>query len=75
MFVINTSLGEIDCSGCQIFIKGPTLYAKRIEKPEFVVLPIKIAEMPNIATAEKALRRIRHAIKTQEHYVDLTDFE
>ena len=31
--------------------------------------------MPNVAAAEKALRRIRYAIKTGKTYVDLTDLE
>ena len=75
MFVINSSLGKTDCSDCQIFKKGTELFAKRVQQRKFVSLPIKIAEMPNIATAEAALRRILYAVKIGEHYVDITDLE
>ena len=75
IFVINSSLGKTDCSGCLIYQKGPTLFAKHAEQPEFLSLPIKIAEMMDGAAVEEALRRIRYAIKTQKFYVDLTDLE
>lgn len=75
IFVINSSLGSTDCAGCQTFIKGKALFTKRVQQPKFVSLPIKIAEMPNVAATEAALRRIRYAIKIGKHYVDLTDLE
>ena len=75
MFVIDSSLGSTDCSGCEIFKKGTVLFAKRIERPGFVTLPIKIAEMPHVTAAEKALKRIQYAIKTGERSVELTDLE
>lgn len=75
MFIVNSNLGSTDCSGCEIFKKGMVLFAKRIERPGFVTLPIKIAEMPNIAAAEKALKRIQDAFETGETSVKLTDLE
>ena len=71
MFVINSSLGGTDCSGCQIFKKGKMLFAKRVQQPEYVWM----TQMRNVAAARAALRRIRYAIKTGKHYVDLTDLE
>ena len=55
--------------------KNTVLFAKVLQQPNFVALPIRIAEMPNVAAVEEALGRIRHAIKTGELYVDLTDLE
>ena len=75
MFVINSSLGRTNCLGCLIFKKGTTSFAKCIEQLEFVSLPVKIAEMPNVAYTEEALRRIRYTIKTGKLYVDLTDLD
>ena len=75
MFVINSSLGSTDCSDCQIFKKGTVLFAKGLQQPNFAALPIKIAKMPNVAAAAKALGRIQRAIKTGERYVNLTDLE
>ena len=75
MFVIKSSLGSTDCSDCRIFTKGTALFAKNLQQPEFVSLPIKIAEMPNVAVAIEALRRIRYAIKRRKLYVNLTDLE
>ena len=75
MFGINSSLGDTDCSGCQIFRRGTVLFARLVQEPNFVSLPIKIAEMPNVAAAEAALRRIHWASKIGKRYVDLTDLE
>ena len=75
MFVINSGLGDTDCSDCQIFRRGTGIFAKRVQGLKFVSLPIKIAEMPNVAAAKKALRRIQYAIKVDKDYVDLTDLE
>ena len=75
MFVIHSSLGSTDCTGCQIFNKGTTLFIKHIKQPEFASLPIKIAEIRNIASIQKALRRIQNAIKTGKRSVELTDLE
>ena len=75
MFVINSNLGSTDCSGCLIYNKGAALFAKHLQQPHFVALPIRIAEMPNIAVAEAALKRIQFAIITGKLYVDLTDLE
>ena len=51
------------------------LFAKRVEQPKFVSLPVRIAEMPNVASTEEALRRIRYTIKVGKLYGDLTDLE
>lgn len=75
MFVINSGLGDTDCSGCRIFRRGTVLFAKCVQGPKFVALPTKIAEMPNVAAAKEALRRIQYAIKIDEDSVDLTDLE
>ena len=55
--------------------KGTMLFAKRVEQPKFVSLPVRIAEMPNVASTEEALRRIRYTIKVGKLYGDLTDLE
>ena len=75
MLVIHSSLGSTDCSRCRVFNSGTTLFAQRIGQPEFTLLPIKIAEMRNIAAVEEALIRIQHATKTGEDSVELTDLE
>lgn len=75
MFVIHSSLGSTDCSGCQIFNRGTTLFVKRIRQPEFALLPIKIAEVRNVAAVKEALSRIQHAIKNGKRSVKLTDLE
>ena len=75
MFVIKSSLDSTDCSGCRIYKKDTTLFAKRVQQPNLAVLPLKIAEMPNVAAAEAALERIRFAIITGKTHVDLTDLE
>lgn len=75
VFIVNSSLGSTDCSGCEISKKGTVLFAKRIEQPGFVTLPIKIAEMPSVAAAEIALKRIQYAIKTGKRSVELMDLE
>ena len=78
MLIVKSSLGETDCCGCHIFKKGKVLFAKLLQPdylPEFVTLPIKIAEMPNAEAAELALRIVQYAIKTGKDYVDLTDLE
>ena len=75
MFVINSGLGNTDCSGCRIFRRGTVLFAKPVHEPNFVSLATKIAEMPNVAAAKEALRRIQYAIKIDEDCVDFTDLE
>ena len=75
MFVIHSSLGSTDCSGCRVFNSGTTLFAKRIEEPDFALLPIKIAEMRNVAAVEEALNRIQHAIKAGKRSIKLIDLE
>lgn len=75
MFLINSSLGKTDCSDCRMFRKDRVLFAQKIQQPKFVSLPIRIAEMPSVADAEEALRRIQYAIKTGKIYVNLTDLE
>lgn len=75
MFVINSSLGETDCSDCRIFRTDRVLFAQNIQQPRVVSLPIRIAEMPDAVTAKVALKRIRYAIKTGKLYVDLTGLE
>ena len=75
MLVISSSFGATDCSGCQIFNKGTTLFAKRIMRPGSVSLAIKIAEMRDTAATMKALRRIENAIETGENFIELIDLE
>ena len=75
LLFVNSNFGITDCSGCLIFQKGKALFAKNLQQPEFVSLPIRIAEMPNVEVAIEALRRIRYAIKRGKLYVDLTDLE
>lgn len=75
MLVISSSLGATDCSGCQIFNKGTTLFAKHIVPPGSVSLAIKIAEMRDTTSTTEALRRIKDAIETGENFIGLIDLE
>ena len=75
MLVISSSLGTTDCSGCQIFNKGTTLFAKRIVRSGSISLAIKIAEMRDAAATTTALRRIKNAIGTGKNFIKLTDLE
>ena len=57
LLFLNSSLGITNCSGCLIFKKGKTLFAKRIEEPEFVVLPIKIAENAECSCCRRGIEK------------------
>lgn len=67
--------------------EGTMVFAEHVPEPgnyttsKFVSLPIKIAEMPSAAAAERALWRITYAIETEKRIesdmitVDLRDLE
>ena len=81
VLVIGSRLGSTDCSGCRIFRRGRSIFAKRLRQPEdigvgrFVALPVKVAELPTICAAEAALKRINEAKKTRKGVVNLEDLE
>ena len=79
MFIIESHLGRIDCSSCEIFRRGRKIFAKHIEQPDeidsdiVVSLPIKVADLSSTALAKIALGRIASAIKLGDTIVDLRD--
>lgn len=81
ILIVESHLGSTNCSGCRFFRRGRSIFAKRFRQPEdigvgrFVVLPLKVAELPTPCAAKKALERIDTARKARKGRVDLKDLE
>lgn len=79
--IVHSSIGSIDCSGCEFYRKSSRIFAKPTAPPgqdpdvTFVSLALRVAQLPTPEIADIALDRILHALNRGEACVSLKNLE